>query len=183
MDFRHPIQKPNNSDTVYNWRPHELRPPLLAPYFPAFAAFCQELSIVDESASVSSDELRAAMKIIILSTEFYKDDEERHRSIRSTALFDYKRETYSELARPSLAGRSMFPDFHRTCSCPGVGDRRIAHPEFVEVKAEVDVGGSDPIVQAECDYVAVYTSAGVRPLPLLCPRHMSLFDISTEHSM
>jgi len=176
-----------NLDPVYNWRPHELRPPLLAPYFPAFAAFCQELSSVDKTASVSPDELRAAMEIIILSTAFHKDEETRRKIIHPTALFGYKWATYSKVAQPALAGRKMYPDLHRTCSCPGVGacGHRIAYPEFVEMKVEVGLGGSDPIVQAECDYVAVYTSEDVRFPPLLLfLRHVSLsLDISTEQFM
>ena len=157
------IQKAANRDTVYNWRPHKLRPPLLAPYFPAFAAFREALSSVDKAAHVTPDELQSAIELIILSTQFYRDEDDRHANIFPSALFSYKKTTYSKLAQPELADRRMFPDHHRTCPCPLVGKHRVAHPEFVELKAEVGVGGSDPIAQAERDYVSVYTSEYVRP--------------------
>lgn len=150
------LQDPATPHAVYNWRTHGLRPPPLAPYFPAFATFHRELSAVDEGPPVKPEELRSAMDLIILSTNFYSSGDARLDTVLETALFSYEPTRYIKKGQPALANRLMFPDVHRTCACPPIPHG--VHPEFTEVMHEIGLGGSDPITQAECDYVSVYTS-------------------------
>ena len=104
-----------------------------------------------------------------ISARFFADESKR--------LFEYKKYQFMFPSRNQIiteqkltldsGGRSFSPD---AVVYSGRGGNQT--PEIplaiIEVKNEIGMGGSDPIAQAQCDYLAFYSS---KQVSLLYPTH------------
>jgi hypothetical protein len=166
------IQKPENRDCVFNWRPGSLAPPPIELYFPPFVKFVRDLQLVTNQTSFTQDELSEASEVVSVALSYYSSEYERQKMLCDTALFESSwahQWTWAHNAFPNLADTNIRPDVFRQCFAKKVlsGRRPImVHPEIVEFKNEAGVGDSDAICQAERDYVSIYTSSSPKvPIP------------------
>jgi hypothetical protein len=154
-------QKDDREDAVYNGRPIQPTAPPLSIYHPVFATFKQKIAEPIDRATFTSTELRNAHQLIIDSVAFYADEKTRISKIQ---------ESLNVLVSPELFWNSEIPCGQRTfkpdgtmrCICERFPARDTGAYEFTEVKNGVGTAHSDPIHQAQCDYVAYYSDKAVR---------------------
>ncbi|KAH9930695.1 uncharacterized protein B0H18DRAFT_1116814 [Fomitopsis serialis] len=138
-------QTPTHLDAVYNYRPLHLAPPPIIIYRPAFARFAYSISQPIGSNIYTPKEVETAREFIELSSKLYVDEPSRQRAITDAFLEPdgvIRMDTSFEGFRPVVA--------------------------ITEVKNEIGTGGCDPRAQAECAYVAIYTSPEAKPIRNIC---------------
>ncbi len=147
-------------NAVYNGRPIQLTAPPISIYHPVFAAFKQQIAEPIDRATFTSTELRNAHQLIIDSVAFYPDEKSRTVKIQ---------ESLNVLVSPELFWNSEIPYGQRTfkpdgvmrCTCEEFPGRDTGAYEFTELKNAIGEAHSDPIHQAQCDYVAYYSDKAV----------------------
>lgn len=158
-------QKLGRVDALYNGRPLDLTAPSISIYHPVFAKFQQEIARPINKASFTDEELAKTLELVTKSLAFYKNEDTRIDQIDDAmrALVDsdvlYKAEIKEH-------GNLFKPDGLMRCECKKFPNRDVAARGFTEVKNGVGEGASDPIHQAQCDYVAYYSAEKVYlPVP------------------
>lgn len=160
LDHLRTIQNLEHLEAMFNTRPVTLEPPPLAPYFPAFATFINETSPgYHDQLPFTSDELVAAKDVVCCSAELYVAESDRVAALYRTALF---KDGHSLEAKPPLSLDSIHVGISRMSSCPALRSGNAVTSEFAEVKNEIGIGDSDPLVQVERYYVSTYKSTAVR---------------------
>lgn len=152
-------QTPTRLDAIYNYRPLDLAPPPIIIYHPAFARFARAMSHpLDPDNPYTRKEVQTAREFIQLSSKLYGDDVSRQRAI-TDALSDAVGGGILDRAPLDYSSGSFEPDgvIHMDTSFEGF----IPVVAITQVKNEIGTGGCDPLAQAECAYVAVYTSREV----------------------
>ncbi|KAF9777626.1 hypothetical protein BJ322DRAFT_1114857 [Thelephora terrestris] len=145
-------QKQIRADAVYNYRPAHLAPPPITIYHPVFAKFLQ---LMAEPRNPTHEELNLAHDFVCLASAYHKDEATRISELSLTM----KAAVHSGILGPttlSYKSRQLIPDGVVISGATPDGFKTIA--AILEVKAEIGEGGSDPIAQAECAYVAVYST-------------------------
>ena len=145
-------QREDRGDAVYNGRPIQLTAPPISIYHPVFAAFKQQIAEPIDRATFTSTELRNAHQLIVDSVAFYPDEKSRTVKIQ---------ESLNVLVSPELFWNSEIPYGQRTfkpdgvmrCTCEEFPGRDTGAYEFTELKNAIGEAHSDPIHQAQCDYV------------------------------
>ncbi|KAK7437614.1 hypothetical protein VKT23_018513 [Stygiomarasmius scandens] len=150
------VQTINHPDAIFNHRPLELTGPPITIYHPVFSNFIRSMSVPTETLEFTDVELEKAMYLITIATEFYDHEDDRRDAIYKV-LKGFVADTtitYHNVQQKQLTFSAGA--FMRTkCSLMAGVE---AYPSFLEVKNEIGEGDSDPIAQAECDYVAIVTS-------------------------
>ena len=154
-------QTDDREDAVYNGRPIQLTAPPLSIYLPVFATFKRQMAEPIDRVMFTGTELRNAHQLIIDSVAFYADEKTRILKIQEALNVLVSPELFwnSEI----LFGQQTFkPDGMMRCICERFPGRDTGAYEFTEVKNGVGEAHSDPIHQAQCDYVAYYSDKAVR---------------------
>jgi len=150
------VQTINHPDAIFNHRPLELTGPPITIYHPVFSNFIRSMSVPTETLEFTDAELEKAMYLITIATEFYGHENSRKGAIHKILEgFDFDATIAYHNAQQKQ--RIFSPSAFMRTKCSLMADVK-AYPSFLEVKNEIGEGGSDPIAQAECDYVAVVTS-------------------------
>lgn len=145
-------QDSRRPDAIYNFRPVQLSVPPVTIYHPVFADFLD--LIEEEPEDFLPEELDQAQHLITAATDYYKTEEQRrdaledmasavHARILSRKTFEF---TSRKLTLDGAVCAAKTPNGFNTVSAITV------------VKNEVGDGKSDPLAQAECAYVAIYSS-------------------------
>ena len=153
-------QTKDQQDAVYNGRPIQLTAPPLSIYHPVFATFKQQMAEPLDRKTFSDTELRNAHQLIVDSVAFYVDEKARIFKIQ---------ESLNVLVSPELLWNTEIPFGQRTfkpdgmmrCTCEKFPSCETGAYEFTEVKNGIGEAHSDPIHQAQCDYVAYYSDKAV----------------------
>jgi hypothetical protein len=143
------------ADAVYNYRPANLAPPPITIYHPVFAKFLQ---LMAEPRNPTHEELNLAHSFVCLASAYHKDEATRI----SELLFNMRAAVHFGILGPrqlAYQSRQLVLDGVVTSAATPDGFRTIA--AILEAKAEIGEGGNDPIAQAECAYVAVYSAEEV----------------------
>ncbi|KZT68353.1 hypothetical protein DAEQUDRAFT_766353 [Daedalea quercina L-15889] len=148
-------------DAVYNYRPLDLAPPPITIYHTVFAKF---LRMMNEPCAFTHEELDHAQKFVTQAVTYYSKEDKRiiHSSEMALAVHPQILSSMS----PSFTSSRLEPD--------GVVRSAMLHndlytvPALAEVKVEVGEGGCEPLAQAECAYVAIYSSDEARPVRQAC---------------
>lgn len=154
-------QREEFQDAVYNHRPHFLTGPPVQIYNPAFVTFIREMSRPYEAMEFSGEELEKARKLINISLDFHRDE------INLLQAFGdlYPRKVYTDIGDITLSGATGI-------ICPAA--KRQAIVRIFEVKNEIGEGGSDPIAQAECDFVTICSSEEVILSLIIVPVYVQI---------
>ena len=147
-------------DAVYNGRPVELTAPPLSIYHPVFSTFKLQMAESIDRATFSGEELRNAHRLIMDSVAFYGDEDARIKKITHTLSILVSPELFWK-AQIQYGHRSFIPDGVMRRVCDAFPGRDTAAYEFTEVKNGIGEAHSDPIHQAQCDYVAYYSDKAV----------------------
>ena len=152
-------QKVNRIDAIYNGRPIELTAPPIEIYHPVFAKFRREISVPIEKSSFSADELAQVSDLVAHSLAFYGKEIFRIAKIRKDmdALVDDHVLWVTSIARDN--GASFLPNGSVFVLCDKLATYGVT--AFTEVKNGIGEAGSDPIHQAQCDYVLYYSANDV----------------------
>lgn len=140
---------------MYNYRPIDLTPLPITIYHPVFAKF---LKLMEEPLVPTHEELEQAHEFVCLASAYYGDEAERISHLSR----NMKAAVHSDVvgAKPlCYLSNGFTPDGVVSSAVTPDGFSTIA--AIFEGKAEIGEGGNDPIAQAECAYVAVYSSAEV----------------------
>jgi hypothetical protein len=155
-------QKENEVDAIYNGRPVNLTAPPIEIYHPVFAKFRHEISLPIDKSSFTTEELSMAMELVTTSLAFYKDEDARIKEITTAmnVLVGEQALRRAEIMRDN--GKHYTPDGSVFVQCEKFARHDEAASAFTEVKNGIGEGGSDPIQQAQCDYVLFYSADHVR---------------------
>ena len=145
-------QKDTRADAVYNHRPAELMPPPITIYHPVFAKFLQ---LMAEPPDPTHEELGQAHEFVFLASAYYRYEAERVEKLSHTMNTAVHRDILGTRVLSYTSSRPTSGGFVFSGSTPN-GFSTVA--AILEAKAEIGEGGNDPIAQAECAYVAVYSS-------------------------
>lgn len=158
-------QRSRNVDAIYNGRPISLSPTPITIYHPIFSQFARDAS--DDSA-LTKEELETADNFISISSVFYVDEGERQEKLQNVlaSLFRGCGVISRETTFP-VGTSSVKPNGHASTVCPNHGFA-AAFRLFMEMKNGVGEGGCDPLLQAECVYIALISRDTVRP-SFFCP--------------
>ena len=126
--------------------------PPITVYHPVFARFLQLMR--EEREGFTSKELNLAQNFICGALRGYSTKGERIRASGAMAQALH-RQLFRTNDFPFARGYLELDGAVRSARAPNGFDTLSA---IVEVKSEIGDGHSDPIVQAECDYVAIYSS-------------------------
>lgn len=143
-------------DAVHNGRPLRVFPTCIAIYHPVFTQFANDVAAPD--LPVAQEELIPARNLIAVSSEFYKNQSDRHFSMAKILEQMLKREVlpYESTFR---TGKSYCkPGGHRRTKClkhSGHGRIVWAFDLLVEWTLDYGEGARNPVSQAECVYVAL----------------------------
>ena len=135
-------------------------------YHPAFATFIRENSRLIPVGELT-EELKQATKLIHASLDFFKEESDRKAKLHSLG-------TFGDLVSPevNVEARKIYPDGITTVFCPSAGQE--ATVRIVELKNDIGEGGSDPIIQAECGFALICSSARVTTSLLVTQIHTQL---------
>ncbi|KZT18890.1 hypothetical protein NEOLEDRAFT_1142814 [Neolentinus lepideus HHB14362 ss-1] len=169
-------QRAGRADAVYNYRPLSLTPLPITIYHPVFAKFLQ---IMEEDTVLMHDELAHALTFIGQAVKLYKNETKRmeqlsamkagvHQSILGITGLTFESGDFNP---DGVVFSAQTPDQFKTILC------------ITEVRNEIGEGGSDPISQAECAYVAVYSSDEARPVRDMCCCPAILIGMAGPHIM
>ena len=123
-----------------------------------------------DDADLTDDDLSLARSFVERATQFYDVDHQRLDAVRPSMQAAIHQDILDETTL-KFGTKELSPDGRvRSISTP---DGFEIIKALVEGKNEIGLGRTDPIVQAECDYVAIYTSDEVgkrccQALSLLC---------------
>jgi hypothetical protein len=109
-----------------------------------------------DSFVFSHEELEMALKFMAAACDIYAHEDHRRRAY--SMLEVVHKDILQHVTVKLDAHRSCVPSGHTTVHCPNLSVGTFVLSSASEVKNEVGEGGSDPIAQAECDYVAVVAS-------------------------
>ena len=151
-------QKEDHIDAIYNGRPIELTAPPIEIYHPVFAKFRREISVPIDKASFSPDELEQASDLVTNSLAFYEDEIDRVVKISNQMRALVHDNVLNQTGIIWDNGRTFTPDGSIFASCR---NREPGVTAFIEVKNGIGEGLSDPIYQAQCDYVLYYSGKDV----------------------
>jgi len=151
-------QKENQADAIYNGRPINLTAPPIEIYHPIFAKFRSGISGSIDKSSFTPNELRMVCDLVTSSLAFYENEDARIKDITTAmnALVDDQVLRRTEIVRDN--GKTYKPDGAVFVQCEKFVKRDQAASAFTEGKNGIGEAGSDPIHQAQCDYV-LYNSA------------------------
>jgi hypothetical protein len=166
-------QKGNQADAIYNGRPVNLTAPPIEIYHPIFARFRREISRPIDKSSFTAAELTMAMDLVAKSVAFFKTETVRITDIGTALKTLVDKDVLRETVIRRDNGNYYQPDGCVFVQCEKFSEYTEAATAFTEVKNSVGEGGSDPIHQAECDYVLYYSANDV------CCSFSHLFD--TNH--
>ena len=157
------IQHGRRPDAVHNFRPLELSTPPVTIYHPVFARFRRLMA--QEPTDLGPEELFRAQCFVTAANKFYKSEEMRiQETFRWLHADILTKETFE------FSSQKVTPD--GTVCVAKTHDDFDTVSVIIEVKNEIGDGGCDPLAQAECDYVAIYSAVevcGSRPsrVPML----------------
>jgi hypothetical protein len=154
-------QTDDREDAVYNGRPIQLTAPPVEIYHPVFAKFKQQIAEPIDKATFTDKELRNAHRLIIDSVAFYANEKDRILKIQESLDVLVSPELFWNTEIP-FGERSFKPDGMMRCACDSLPHCDTGAYEFTEVKNGIGEAHSDPIHQAECDYVAYNAAKAVR---------------------
>jgi hypothetical protein len=154
-------QTPGGSRAVYNGRPTNLTGPSLSIYHPIFQKFLQEYNSPINHNEITSLDYGLARQLISSSAQYFKHEGDRLLAIEP-CLQPY-------LGLNFVSKKTMFSsDKHWTpdgCAPVICGLYRMGEPGYkwmtkliLEVNNGIGLGGTDPVEQAERDYILVCTS-------------------------
>ncbi|KAI0714115.1 hypothetical protein C8Q72DRAFT_206479 [Fomitopsis betulina] len=146
------IQHSRRPDAVHNFRPLELFTPPVTIYHPVFARFRRLMA--QEPTDLGPEELTRAQRFVVAANKIYQSEEQRisglqdtfrwlHANILTKKTFEFRSQ---KLIPDGAVCIAKTPDDFDTVSV------------ITEVKNEIGDGGCDPLAQAECDYVAIYSA-------------------------
>ena len=154
-------QKDDREDAVYNGRPIQLTAPPLSIYHSVFADFQRKMAEPINKAAFTGPELRKAHQLLIDFVGFYADEKTRISKIQEALNVLVSPELFWNTEIP-YGQRTFKPDGTMRCICEKFPGRDTGAYEFTEVKNGVGEAHSDPIHQAQCDYVAYYSDKAAR---------------------
>ena len=113
-----------------------------------------------DAMEFSEEELEQSLEFIDISLLLHEDEHDRRAKIHQVGVLGniLSSEVYVD-------ARSIFPNGTTTIMCHSTKQEAIVR--IVEVKNEVGEGGSDPIMQAECDFVLICSSKKVVLSPFI----------------
>jgi hypothetical protein len=153
-------QRKEKIDAVYNGRPLELTAPPISIYHPVFAKFRREVAQPIDKTSFTAGELGKTLEFVTRSLAFYQDEDLRISQIDPPLrhLVHFFVLHKSEITTTNV---NMKPDGSVFAECKRFPNKDKAASDFSEVKNGIGEGASDPIHQAQCDYVNYYSAVEV----------------------
>lgn len=155
------FQSTSRLDAVYNYRPLALAPCPIIIYSSAFTRFISDMAVNSDGVSFSHDELDNALTIVTASSMYYDSETNRMEAL-CTAFGNVVSPGFLEPRTLRYHDKEAEPDGSVYCSHRSTHNIVIA---VVEGKNETGEGDIDPLSQAECVYVALYTSPEVSVCP------------------
>ncbi|KAI0084609.1 hypothetical protein BDY19DRAFT_1060168 [Irpex rosettiformis] len=154
-------QSTSQEDAVYNGRPIQLLQPPVAVWHPLFAKFRRLMSMSPETLKFSPSQLDRAREFMVVSAKFYPSDSARaYELCRNPPLV--LPECFKEI---SIPGRIVETDGGATVrSSSSSGEILEAFPLFMEVRSEIGLGHTDPLIRAQCGYKTIYCSEKYTPI-------------------
>ena len=152
-------QKENEVAAIYNGRPVNLTAPPIEIYHPVFMKFQHGISLPIDKFSFTAEELSMAMELVTNSLAFYKDEDARIKEITTAMNVPVGEQALprTEIMRDNgstthwmalyLFNARNFSKTRRSC---------------LRSQKQYWEGGSDPIQQAQRDYVLYYSAEDVR---------------------
>ncbi|KZT22158.1 hypothetical protein NEOLEDRAFT_1150158 [Neolentinus lepideus HHB14362 ss-1] len=167
-------QRHERVDAIYNYRPVYLTPPPITIYHPVFTKF---LEIMEQDIDVTHEELGHAQMFIDQAVRVYK-----YPSDRINRLSAIKTAVHQQILgiTPLGFGDTEFLTDGIIFSAEA-SDEFKSVICFTEVRNEMGWGGHDPVAQAECAYVATYSSDEARCVRQLCCCPALLIGIAGPH--
>ncbi|KAF8958803.1 hypothetical protein BDZ97DRAFT_1840790 [Flammula alnicola] len=142
---------------MYNGRPHELTAPPIEIYHPVFATFRRKIAQPTKDFKFSAAELGQVHTLIVNSLAFY--DSEDARKIQLDVLRELvHQQVLDSRVISNGGGKKINPDGAGYTTCQNFPRKDNAAILFTELKNGVGEGGSDPISQSQCDYIAFYSA-------------------------
>ena len=154
----HKTQVVGKIDAIYNGRPLELAAPSICIFHPVFARFLHELAQPINKASFTVAELKDTHDLVTNSLAFYKIKTDRIKNIKFALSVLVDSLVLNE-SRVACRDTCFTSDGYVTVHCTKL--KGIAASTFTEVKNGIGEGGSDPLLQAQCDYVAFHSDEDV----------------------
>jgi hypothetical protein len=147
-------QKINKKDAILNFRPVWLTSPPVAVHHSVFAKFVQMMVDDETNMAIGSAQLEKALEFVLAAAEYYEDETQRAAALRPFLqdALPISHELFS------FESQKLTPDH---CRSSGTIHFFPVLSALLELRNEVGEGGSNPLVQAECDYVAVSCSEEV----------------------
>lgn len=166
---RRDTQHSRRPDVLHNFRPLELSTPPVTIYHPVFALFLR--LIKEEPQKFTPEELDRAQCFITAATDIYQTEEKR-----IDALTDMVRAVHTQVLLKKtfqFTSQKLIPD-GAVCTAEAPNGFETVSA-IIEVTNEIGDGNCDPLAQAECAYIAIYSSTevcGWRPsrFPMLKPQ-------------
>ena len=154
-------QTPNNPRAVYNGRPTELTGPCLSIYHPIFQEFMQAYNSPIKVDKITSHDYTLANQLVSCSVRYFPNEEDRFRVI-GLYLEPYLGKHFVTQGKISSPNKNWTPDGHAKVKCrlynEGEKGYKWMTKLILEINNGVGVGNSDPVEQAQRDYVLVCTS-------------------------
>ena len=143
-------------DAVYNGRPIQLTAPPLSIYHLVFADFQRKMAESVDKAAFTGPELLKAHQLLIDSVGFYTDEKTRISKIQKALNILVSPELFwnSEI---SYGKWTFKPNGTMWCICKRFSGCDTGAYKFTKVKNGVGEAHSDPIHQAQCNYIAYYS--------------------------
>ncbi|PCH32989.1 hypothetical protein WOLCODRAFT_159755 [Wolfiporia cocos MD-104 SS10] len=154
-------QKSTCLDALYNYRPLHLIPPPITIYHPVFNKFLQ---MMVDPQDFTHDELDLAQTFVTQAASYYIFETDRANEISAMSSAVHPR--ILAAATLSYISGELRPDGVVFSAKLLYGFRTVA--AITQVKAEIGEGSCDPIAQAECAYVAIYSSDEALPVREVC---------------
>ncbi|KZT67581.1 hypothetical protein DAEQUDRAFT_729022, partial [Daedalea quercina L-15889] len=159
-------QRSNRPDAVYNYRPLSLTAPQITIYHPVFAKFLAMMAEPLDKIDFTPDELKRSWAFISESSLYHNSEYSRVNAIRE-AFADAVHKHVTTGTGLTYSSGTVKPDGAVIASQAKVeGFAPISC--ITEVKNEVGTGNCDPLAQAECVYVATYSSDEAEAFRAIC---------------
>ena len=154
-------QTPNNPRAIYNGRPTELTGPCLSIYHPIFQEFMQAYNSPIKVDTITSHDYTLANQLVSSSVKYFPKERDRFRVIRPY-LKRYLGEHFVAQGKILSPNKNWTPDGHANVKCGLYDEGESGYDWMTKLILEINngfgVGNSDPVEQAQRDYVLVCTS-------------------------
>lgn len=148
-------QKKEKPDAIYNGWLITLTALLIAIYHPIFATFQKKMTTPLNDFKFNSDDLCQVHKFVINSLAFYQNVDFYKKNLNDFWL------VHDDILKSTILRNrySFTPDGNTWTSCKlSKGPALCAVTSFTKVRNGIGEGGSNPIHQVQCDYVAYYSA-------------------------